>query len=74
MWTYAALPLIRCACRLAADVFNDLAIFLELLAPFFPGFFLLIVCSATLSRVSYLHTSNSSLECAVELKFVSFCS
>ncbi|XP_072298832.1 RUS family member 1 [Eucyclogobius newberryi] len=32
--------------RLFADVLNDVAMFMEILAPFFPAFFLLIVCSA----------------------------
>lgn len=32
--------------RLFADVLNDLAMFMEILAPFFPAFFLLIVCTA----------------------------
>lgn len=32
--------------RLFADVLNDVAMFMEILAPFFPAFFLLIVCTA----------------------------
>lgn len=37
--------------RLAADFLNDLGTFLELLAPLFP-FFLLLVCAASVSKVS----------------------
>lgn len=36
--------------RLVADIMNDVAIFLDLLAPLFPFFFLLIVCVSSLSR------------------------
>lgn len=36
--------------RLIADILNDLANFFELLAPLFPGLFLLIVCSASVSK------------------------
>lgn len=36
--------------RLFADVLNDLAFFMEILAPFFPALFLLIVCSAGVFR------------------------
>ncbi|XP_041633869.1 RUS1 family protein C16orf58 homolog [Cheilinus undulatus] len=32
--------------RLFADVLNDIAMFMEILAPFFPAFFTLIVCTA----------------------------
>ncbi|XP_074552930.1 RUS family member 1 [Halichoeres trimaculatus] len=32
--------------RLFADVLNDIAMFMEILAPYFPAFFTLIVCSA----------------------------
>ncbi|KAM7371909.1 hypothetical protein PAMP_009110 [Pampus punctatissimus] len=32
--------------RLFADVLNDVAMFMEILAPFFPAFFTLIVCTA----------------------------
>lgn len=38
--------------RLVADIMNDLANFLELLAPLFPAFFLFIVCAASVSKVS----------------------
>ena len=31
---------------------NDAAIFLDLLAPFFPEFFLLIMCLSSIARVS----------------------
>lgn len=37
--------------RLIADLMNDLATFLELLAPLFPSLFLLIVCCASVSKV-----------------------
>ena len=37
--------------RLVADVLNDVGIMLDLLAPMFPGVFLLIACVASLSRV-----------------------
>lgn len=37
--------------RLVADVLNDVGIMLDLLAPLFPGIFLLIACVASLSRV-----------------------
>ena len=36
--------------RLIADILNDFATFLELLAPLFPPFFLLIVCCASISK------------------------
>ncbi|XP_067472406.1 RUS1 family protein C16orf58 homolog isoform X2 [Thunnus thynnus] len=32
--------------RLFADILNDIAMFMEILAPFFPAFFTLIVCTA----------------------------
>lgn len=32
--------------RLFADILNDIAMFMEILAPFFPAYFLLIVCTA----------------------------
>lgn len=38
--------------RLVADVLNDLATFLELLAPHFPYFFLLFICAASVSKVA----------------------
>lgn len=41
--------------RLIADILNDLANFLELLAPLFPSFFLPIVCSASVSKVRLHH-------------------
>ena len=37
--------------RLIADILNDFANFLELIAPLFPAFFLLIVCCASVSKV-----------------------
>ena len=44
-----------------ADVLNDAAIFLDLLAPFFLEFFLLIMCLSSITRVSLtvhlLHTA-----------------
>ena len=44
-----------------ADVLNDAAIFLDLLAPFFLEFFLLIMCLSSITRVSLtlhsLHTT-----------------
>eukprot|EP00038_Savillea_parva_P023718 m.42159 g.42159 ORF g.42159 m.42159 type:complete len:486 (+) comp6234_c0_seq1:2383-3840(+) len=36
--------------RLIADVLNDLALMLDLLAPWFPRFFVLFVCCASLTR------------------------
>nr|XP_046270961.1 RUS1 family protein C16orf58 homolog [Scatophagus argus] len=32
--------------RLFADILNDIAMFMEILAPYFPAFFILIVCAA----------------------------
>ena len=40
-------------CRLVADVLNDVGHFLELLAPLFPHLFLFIVCTASISTVSW---------------------
>lgn len=37
--------------RLVADILNDVATFLELLAPLFPTLFLYIVCVASISKV-----------------------
>lgn len=37
--------------RLVADILNDVATFLELLAPLFPALFLYIVCVASVSKV-----------------------
>ena len=37
--------------RLVADILNDVATFLELLAPLFPSVFLYIVCVAGVSKV-----------------------
>lgn len=31
-------------CRLFADILNDIAMFVEILAPYFPAFFTLIMC------------------------------
>lgn len=38
--------------RLFADVLNDVAMFMEILAPFFPPFFTLIVCIAGVFKVN----------------------
>ena len=43
--------------RLMADVMNDAAIFLDLLAPFFPEFFLLIMCLSSITRASLTVTT-----------------
>ena len=40
--------------RLVADILNDVATFLELLAPLFPTLFLYIVCVASLSKVHHI--------------------
>lgn len=37
--------------RLFADVLNDSAMFMEILAPYFPAFFTLIVCTAGILKV-----------------------
>jgi len=39
------------AVRLFADVLNDVAIFLEIIAPVFQQYFRLIVCTAGVSKV-----------------------
>lgn len=36
--------------RLVADVLNDLALFIELVSPAFPGYFALCVCIASIFR------------------------
>ena len=41
-----------CVVRLFADVLNDVAIFLEIVAPVFQQYFRLIVCTAGVSKVS----------------------
>jgi len=41
--------------RLFADVLNDVAIFLEIVAPFFQQYFRLIVCTAGVSKVWYVN-------------------
>lgn len=46
--------------RLVADILNDVANFLELLAPLFPSVFLLIVCSASVAKVGV--TLNTSVK------------
>lgn len=38
--------------RLFADVLNDIAMFMEILAPHFPAFFTLIVCTAGIFKVN----------------------
>ena len=38
--------------RLFADVLNDFAMFMEILAPYFPAFFTLIVCTAGIFKVN----------------------
>ena len=48
----AACTLCKPLLRLMADVLNDLAILLNLIAPLFPDLFLLISCFASISRVS----------------------
>ena len=40
--------------RLVADVLNDVGRFLELVAPSFPHIFLLLVCLASVSSVSWI--------------------
>lgn len=37
--------------RLFADVLNDIAMFMEILAPYFPGCFTVIVCTAGIFKV-----------------------
>jgi hypothetical protein len=39
-----------CSNRLFADVLNDVAIFIELLAPIFPAIFVLIACLASVAK------------------------
>ena len=39
-------------CRLFADILNDMAIFMEILAPSFPWMFTPIVCTAGVCKVS----------------------
>lgn len=44
-----------CSClplRLFADVLNDMAMFMEILAPYFPPFYTLIVCTAGVFKVN----------------------
>lgn len=38
-------------CRLFADVLNDVAMFMEILAPYFPAFFTLIMCVSGIFKV-----------------------
>lgn len=38
--------------RLFADVLNDIAMFMEILAPYFPACFTLIVCTAGIFKVN----------------------
>ena len=40
--------------RLVADVLNDIGLCLELLAPLFPSIFLLIVCMASVTKVTMI--------------------
>lgn len=42
-------PLISCR-RLCADVLNDIAIFVELLAPGYPDYFVALVCFASVAK------------------------
>lgn len=59
LWRWWQRPLCFCAadldclclCRLFADILNDFAIFLEILAPGFPAYFTAIVCVAGVSKV-----------------------
>lgn len=39
--------------RLFADVLNDIAMFMEILAPYSPAFFTLIVCTAGIFKVKH---------------------
>ncbi len=41
--------------RLVADVLNDLAMFLDLLAPIFPHLFMLIICLSSVTRVGVVY-------------------
>lgn len=43
--------LLGCFCRLFADVLNDVAMFMEILAPYFPAFFTLIMCVSGIFKV-----------------------
>ena len=38
--------------RFIADILNDMAIFLELISPMFPAIFLLILCIASITKVT----------------------
>ena len=38
--------------RLVADILNDVALFLELLAPLFPFMFMMIICAASAAKVT----------------------
>ena len=39
--------------RMVADILNDVATLMELLAPLFPAIFLYIICIASVSKVDY---------------------
>lgn len=45
-------PFFLLLARLFADVLNDIAMFMEILAPHFPAFFTLIVCTAGIFKVN----------------------
>lgn len=38
-------------CRLFADILNDVAMFMEILAPYFPAFFTFIMCVSGIFKV-----------------------
>lgn len=40
-----------CFLRLFADILNDIAMFMEILAPYFPAFFTLIMCVSGIFKV-----------------------
>lgn len=56
--------------RLFADVLNDIAMFMEILAPYFPACFTMIVCTAGLFKVKIQIIKIKSAVIEIEKKYV----
>lgn len=48
-------------CRLFADILNDIAMFMEILAPYFPAVFTLIMCVSGIFKVR--QTRDGAIDC-----------
>ena len=59
--------IITVICRLVADILNDIALCLDLLAPIFPVLFMTIICASSVTKVSIMISifGYKAVECSV---------